>query len=71
MTRTEWYPPTTHPVRIGWYETRNRPPDAPELPGDIYMDWWDGFMFCEAGSINRLTDWTVVAYWRGLTKSGG
>jgi hypothetical protein len=68
MQKTEWYPPHIKPVRVGLYETRNRPIDWPEAPSHVYMDWWDGFAFCEVGTGNRLMEWSSAVHWRGLTE---
>lgn len=66
--RTDWYPATIDPVRIGWYECRYYDYDIPQLY------WWDGFLW-RYGPEEPLTAFgnggadAENESWRGLTEN--
>ncbi len=60
MTRTEWYPPSTHPVRVGLYETSNDPTEYHVL------DYWNGEQWCDWHKRPYIDGFRL--FWRGLTE---
>ena len=64
---TQWFPGTTHPKRVGWYERHFT--DSEHL-GDDTMHWWDGQTW--RTSPERPPHWLQLGNypaWRGVDKA--